>query len=122
MFPVDMQHAVLFDSGSGALGVINMGKQELRLLLEPSITSNTRAHETLCVMKASTEDQRVKNLLSVTYEENRSSMVVGGTAGKSSVRTCLKRYEMNEQYIRALFLEEDHPESLRLSTSSKKEL
>ena len=81
-------------------------------------------------MSTITSNQSLFSLLTVTYEENavvsgntsrRSSVITA--SNKTAVRTCLKRYEMNDRYLRTLFEAEEEAlpihESLHLITTPK---
>jgi hypothetical protein len=112
---LDATQVLLFDASSGALAVLDYLKQDLQQLLEPSSASVSTLSSLphLCVFITGSHLQ----LLTVTYEENLTGTFVSSSTShrsssltsralKQATRTSLKRYETNENYLKAMFLEE----------------
>jgi hypothetical protein len=115
---LDATQVLLFDAASGSLAALDFLKQDLQQLLEPSsspltTTGSTSPH--LCALLPGS----LLQLLTVTYEENltgtfvssstshRSSSILASSRGpKQAMRTSLKRYETNEDFLKALFIDE----------------
>ena len=112
---------LVFDQQSGTLILLDLDRKDLKILVEGNALACSQTSNAIpyCLDFFTNPTSGLVNLITLSYEEatgssrqstmslNSSMSETGVAKNKVLVNTCLKRYETNDNFLKAVFFIED---------------